>query len=70
MSMRVFFEVCKYASKDEYSKLGVNSVPLVNVSAVEGGAVELPCDITPIGYDALHMVMWFKGHAGGTPLYT
>ncbi|XP_044593894.1 neural cell adhesion molecule 2-like isoform X1 [Cotesia glomerata] len=46
------------------------SVPLVNVSAVEGGAVELPCDITPIGYDALHMVMWFKGHAGGTPLYT
>lgn len=24
MSMRVIFEACKYASKDKYSKLGVN----------------------------------------------
>ncbi|XP_034934687.1 neural cell adhesion molecule 2-like [Chelonus insularis] len=47
-----------------------NCVPLFNISAVEGGAVELPCDITPTESDSLHMVMWFRGHADGAPLYT
>lgn len=45
------------------------SVPLVNISVVEGRPVELPCDITPPGEDELHMVFWFKDEAG-VPLYT
>ncbi|KYN36071.1 hypothetical protein ALC56_09608, partial [Trachymyrmex septentrionalis] len=45
------------------------SVPLVNVSVVEGRPAELPCDITPPGEDTLHMVFWFKDEAG-VPLYT
>nr|XP_031846638.1 hemicentin-1-like [Nomia melanderi] len=45
------------------------SVPLVNVSVVEGKPAELPCDITPPGEDTLHMVFWFKDEAG-VPLYT
>nr|XP_033324105.1 nephrin-like [Megalopta genalis]XP_033324106.1 nephrin-like [Megalopta genalis] len=45
------------------------SVPLVNVSVVEGAPAELPCDITPPGEDTLHMVFWFKDEAG-VPLYT
>ncbi|KYN27166.1 hypothetical protein ALC57_03509 [Trachymyrmex cornetzi] len=45
------------------------SVPLVNISVVEGRPAELPCDITPPGEDTLHMVFWFKDEAG-VPLYT
>lgn len=43
---------------------------MMNISAVEGGAVELPCDITPSGHDALHMVLWFKDGGDGNPVYT
>ncbi|XP_061931249.1 hemicentin-1 isoform X7 [Apis cerana] len=45
------------------------SVPLVNISVVEGKSAELPCDITPPGEDTLHMVFWFRDEAG-VPLYT
>ncbi|XP_043273728.1 hemicentin-1-like isoform X2 [Venturia canescens] len=45
-------------------------VPLLNITAVEGGAVELPCDITPTGPDSLSMVLWFKDETDGRPLYT
>lgn len=45
------------------------SVPLVNISVVEGRPAELPCDITAPGGDTLHMVFWFKDEAG-VPLYT
>ncbi|KOX78879.1 hypothetical protein WN51_08638 [Melipona quadrifasciata] len=46
------------------------TVPLVNISVVEGKPAELPCDITPPGEDTLHMVFWFKNEAGffETPL--
>lgn len=47
----------------------VSTVPLVNISVVEGKPAELPCDITPPGEDTLHMVFWFKDEAG-VPLYT
>ncbi|XP_063992013.1 hemicentin-1-like [Diachasmimorpha longicaudata] len=57
-----------------YAAIGITPretiVPMLNISAVEGGAVELPCDITPSGYDALHMVLWFKDGGDGNPVYT
>ncbi|XP_076166295.1 kin of IRRE-like protein 1 isoform X4 [Ptiloglossa arizonensis] len=51
------------------STVDEKSVPLVNISVVEGKPAELPCDITPPGEDTLHMVFWFKDEAG-VPLYT
>lgn len=51
------------------NKVFVFTVPLVNISVVEGKPAELPCDITPPGEDTLHMVFWFKDEAG-VPLYT
>lgn len=44
------------------------SVMLLDVQAVEGKRVELPCNVTPPGHDKLYMVLWFKADAG-IPLY-
>lgn len=41
---------------------------LLDVQAVEGKRVELPCNVTPPGHDKLYMVLWFKADAG-IPLY-
>ncbi|PBC26581.1 Titin [Apis cerana cerana] len=50
-------------------RVSKRSLPLVNISVVEGKSAELPCDITPPGEDTLHMVFWFRDEAG-VPLYT
>lgn len=43
--------------------------PLSTVSAVAGGAVLLPCDVTPpTATDAAILVLIFKGDTG-TPIY-
>ncbi|XP_012285422.1 nephrin [Orussus abietinus] len=57
--------VARVASLDNPEKF----VPLVNVSAVEGATVELPCDISSGRNDTLSMVFWFKDEAGAS-LYT
>ncbi|KAG8272148.1 hypothetical protein J6590_047150 [Homalodisca vitripennis] len=40
----------------------------MDIQAVEGKRVELPCNVTPPGHDKLYMVLWFKADAG-IPLY-
>lgn len=45
------------------------SVPLVDVTSVEGESVELSCDITAPKHDKLHMVLWYKND-DGVPIYT
>ena len=39
-------------------------MPLFNFSVVEGKSVELPCNISPPGFDTLDMVIWFKDESG------
>lgn len=48
----------------------VSSVAVVTVDmqAVEGKSVELPCNVTPPGHDKVYMVFWFRDDAG-IPLY-
>ncbi|XP_039282695.1 synaptogenesis protein syg-2 [Nilaparvata lugens] len=41
----------------------------VDVQAVEGKSVELPCNVTPPGHDKLYMVFWFRDNVG-IPLYS
>ncbi|XP_075223861.1 nephrin-like [Lycorma delicatula] len=41
----------------------------VDVQAVEGKSVELPCNVTPPGHDKLYMVFWFRDKFG-IPLYS
>jgi len=40
----------------------------VDMQAVEGKSVELPCNVTPPGHDKVYMVFWFRDDAG-IPLY-
>lgn len=45
-------------------------VPLLNISVVEGKAIELPCNTTaPVYDDTLDMVFWFKDGTG-PPFYS
>ncbi|KAJ9597414.1 hypothetical protein L9F63_011735, partial [Diploptera punctata] len=44
------------------------SVVTVDMQAVEGKSVELPCNVTPPGHDKVYMVFWFRDDAG-IPLY-
>ncbi|XP_046402155.1 uncharacterized protein LOC124168089 [Ischnura elegans] len=44
-------------------------VPPVDVEAVLGRSVQLPCDVTPPGHDKVYMVFWFRDDAG-IPLYS
>ncbi|XP_049827035.1 nephrin-like [Schistocerca gregaria] len=41
----------------------------VDVQAVEGRSVALPCNVTPPGHDKVYMVFWFRDDAG-IPLYS
>jgi hypothetical protein len=43
-------------------------VVTVDMQAVEGKSVELPCNVTPPGHDKVYMVFWFRDSAG-IPLY-
>ncbi len=38
------------------------------VMAVEGTAVQLPCDVQAPSHDKVYMVLWFRDDAG-LPLY-
>lgn len=44
------------------------SVAAIDVQAVEGKSVTLPCDLKPPGHDKVYMVFWFQDDAG-IPLY-
>ncbi|XP_054258720.1 nephrin-like [Macrosteles quadrilineatus] len=46
-----------------------HQVAIMDIQAVEGKRVELPCNVTPPGHDKLYMVLWFKADAG-IPLYS
>ncbi|KAG8222025.1 hypothetical protein J437_LFUL002787 [Ladona fulva] len=46
----------------------LREVPPVDVEAVLGRSVQLPCDVTPPGHDKVYMVFWFRDDAG-IPLY-
>jgi hypothetical protein len=38
------------------------------VRSVEGGAVQLPCDITSSNNDSVYLVLWYRKESG-TPIY-
>ncbi|XP_058801892.1 B-cell receptor CD22-like, partial [Phymastichus coffea] len=58
------------AARNSQSASGADSsVPLVNISVVEGRPVELPCNITAPVHDTLDMVFWFKD-GSARPLYS
>lgn len=44
------------------------AVVAIDVQAVEGKSVVLPCDIVPPNHDKVYMVFWFQDDAG-IPLY-
>ena len=55
---------------------GPHKEDLVVVTTVEGGRVELPCDIkSPSPGDSVYLVLWYRKDAGtpskesGTPIY-
>lgn len=43
-------------------------VKTFDIQAVEGRIAELPCDVTSVDHDKVHMVFWFRDDAG-IPLY-
>ncbi|XP_047005128.1 nephrin-like [Schistocerca americana] len=45
------------------------TIPAVEVQAVEGRSVALPCNVTPPGHDRVYMVFWFRDDEG-IPLYS
>lgn len=57
--------------KDNISKSSVSviAVTTVDVDAIQGRSVAMPCDIEPVDRDdRVHMVLWFR-EKGGKPLY-
>ncbi|XP_023711739.1 nephrin isoform X2 [Cryptotermes secundus] len=49
--------------------LQLRTIVTVDMQAVEGKSVELPCNVTPPGHDKVYMVFWFRDDAG-IPLYS
>ncbi|CAH1131742.1 unnamed protein product [Ceutorhynchus assimilis] len=41
----------------------------IEIQAVEGKSVNLPCDVTPPGHDKIYMVFWFQ-QGSGYPIYS
>ncbi|CAH1124419.1 unnamed protein product [Ceutorhynchus assimilis] len=41
----------------------------IEIQAVEGKIVNLPCDVTPPGHDKVYMVFWFQ-QGSGYPIYS
>jgi len=41
---------------------------VIVVRSVEGGAVELPCDIASSNNDSVYLVLWYRKESG-TPIY-
>ncbi|XP_050308280.1 nephrin [Anthonomus grandis grandis] len=42
---------------------------VLDIQAVEGKSVSLPCDVTPPGHDKVYMVFWFQ-QGSGYPIYS
>lgn len=40
----------------------------IEMEAVEGNGIQLPCPLVPPSRDKVHMVLWFRDDAG-IPLY-
>ncbi|RZF42473.1 hypothetical protein LSTR_LSTR004392 [Laodelphax striatellus] len=55
--------------RGRHRPINILDVVSVDVQAVEGKSVELPCNVTPPGHDKLYMVFWFRDNVG-IPLYS